>query len=131
MGELIHETAGRVKRRRLLLLLLLFKATRRNWIASKTIVEDIGFRWKLIAGLQETFMANAICRLLLLFLVGKWKICWIGKFCIENAIRVLMELFRCIHVVVRSTDAVGAVVVIVVAHVTRTLELVQIHQLSH
>lgn len=50
MGKLIHETAGRVERR-LLLLLLLFEAARRNWSASKTVVEAIGFRGKVVAGL--------------------------------------------------------------------------------
>lgn len=49
MGKLIHETAGRVERR--LLLLLFFEAARRNWSASKTVVEAIGFRWKVVAGL--------------------------------------------------------------------------------
>lgn len=133
MGELIHETAGREERRLLLLLmvlllvLLLLEAASRNWNASKTIVETIALRRKVVAGLQQAFVPNAVRRLL--FLVWKWEICCVGEFSIENAaIRVLMKLFRCIHIVVRRTDAIA---VVVVAHVTRTLELVQIHQLSH
>lgn len=132
MGKLIHrKTAGRVERRLLLLLkllLLLFEASRRNWTVSKTIVEAFGFRLKLVAGLEEAFVSSAVRRLL--FLVGKRKVCCVvGELSIEHAVRVLMELFRCIHVVVRRSNAVG--VVIVVVHVARTLELVQIHQLSH
>lgn len=130
MGKLIHETAGRVERRLLLLLLLFFEAARRNWSASKTVVEAIGFRGKVVAGLEQALVSDAVRRLLLFF-VGERKIGCGGEFSIENAaaVRVLMELlFRCINVVGRTDAAGGAVVV---ADVARTLELVQAHQLPH
>lgn len=139
MRELIHESTGRVKRCLLLLmllLLLLFEGGRRsqNWSASKTIVETFGFRCKLVAGLEKAFVLSDAIRhrnLLLLLVEWKRKTCRVGEFSIENAVRVLMELFRCIHVVVRRTaDAIG-VAVVVVAHVAGTLKLVHIHQLSH
>lgn len=132
MGKLIHETTGRVERRLLLLLLLLFEAARRNWSASKTVVEAIGFRGKVVAGLEQALVSDAVRRLLLFF-VGERKIGCGGEFSIENsaaaAVRVLMELlFRCINVVGRTDAAGGAVVV---ADVARTLKLVQAHQLPH